>query len=190
LDILGGIAGLLTAMLLERFAAPAAAGHVRFRTLPGERIRTGAVGRMLTGEQSNTSLVFGEDYVLKTFRRVWPGPNPDLELNLGLAEHGSQHVAPPYGWIEMKLDGTPTTLANCLRMIVSARPCFFPMPTTSVQTVFPWPMGSADPASRPGATLAGAAGIAKTKKRTNARAKRIVIMEVSFARPVESSNLP
>ncbi|CAL9436640.1 Maltokinase [Nocardiopsis dassonvillei] len=101
----------LTAMLLERFSAPAGAGGVRFRTLPGERIRTGSVGRLLTGEQSNTSLVFGEDYVLKTFRRVWPGPNPDLELNQAL--HGSPYVARPCGWIEADLPGyaEPTTLA-------------------------------------------------------------------------------
>ncbi len=101
----------LTAMLLERFAAPSAAGHVRFRTLPGERIRTGSSGRVLTGEQSNTSLVFGEDYVLKTFRRVWPGPNPDLELNRAL--YGSPYVARPCGWIEADLPGyaEPTTLA-------------------------------------------------------------------------------
>ncbi|MBB6120394.1 maltokinase N-terminal cap-like domain-containing protein [Nocardiopsis algeriensis] len=103
--------GDLTGMLLERFASPGGNGQVRFRTLPGERIRTGAAGRMLTGEQSNTSLVFGEDYVLKTFRRLWPGPNPDLELNCALS--GSPYVARPCGWIEADLPGyaAPTTLA-------------------------------------------------------------------------------
>ncbi|WP_159943166.1 MULTISPECIES: phosphotransferase [unclassified Nocardiopsis] len=104
----------LTGLLLERFAAPTGAepsGRVRFRTLPGGRVRTGTTGRMLTGEQSNTSLVFGEDYVLKTFRRLWPGTNPDLELNMALS--GSPYVARPCGWIEADLAGhsTPTTLA-------------------------------------------------------------------------------
>ncbi|ASU56913.1 MULTISPECIES: maltokinase N-terminal cap-like domain-containing protein [Nocardiopsis] len=104
----------LTRMLLERFAAPTGAepsGKVRFRSLPGDSIRTGSSGRLLTGEQSNTSLVFGEDYVLKTFRRLWPGPNPDLELNMALS--GTPYVARPCGWIEADLAGhsTPTTLA-------------------------------------------------------------------------------
>lgn len=104
----------LTQLLLERFAAPTGAepsGRVRFRTLPGDHLRTGSTGRLLTGEQSNTSLVFGEDYVLKTFRRLWPGPNPDLELNMALS--GSPFVARPCGWIEADLAGhsTPTTLA-------------------------------------------------------------------------------
>lgn len=104
----------LTRLLLERFAAPTGAepsGRVRFRTLPGGCIRTGSAGRILTGEQSNTSLVFGEDYILKTFRRLWPGPNPDLELNMALS--GTPYVARPCGWIEADLAGhaTPTTLA-------------------------------------------------------------------------------
>ncbi|WP_017616236.1 maltokinase N-terminal cap-like domain-containing protein [Nocardiopsis salina] len=103
----------LTRLLLERFAAPASEGRseVRFRTVPGARVHTGSAGRLLTGEQSNTSLVFGRDHVLKTFRRLWPGPNPDLELNTALS--GSPYVAEPCGWIEADLPGspTPTTLA-------------------------------------------------------------------------------
>ncbi|MBE3000038.1 phosphotransferase [Nocardiopsis sp. HNM0947] len=103
----------LTRLLLERFAAPTSEGRseVRFRTVPGARVHTGAPGRLLTGEQSNTSLVFGREHVLKTFRRLWPGPNPDLELNTALS--GSPYVAEPCGWIEADLPGspTPTTLA-------------------------------------------------------------------------------
>lgn len=113
---------LLTELLLERFAAPSTFGRseVRFRTLPGELLRTGAHGRLLTGEQSNTSLVFGEDYILKTFRRLWPGPNPDLELNMALS--GSPYVARPCGWIEADLPGapTPTTLAMLQTFIPNA----------------------------------------------------------------------
>jgi maltokinase len=104
----------LTGRLLERFGASCPERDrdpVRFRTLPGTRVRTGAHGRLLTGEQSNTSLVFGDDYVLKAFRRLWPGHNPDLELNVALA--GSPYVARPCGWIEADLPGhtVPATLA-------------------------------------------------------------------------------
>ncbi|KOX18205.1 phosphotransferase [Nocardiopsis sp. NRRL B-16309] len=104
----------LTGMLLECFVSGRPDddnGPVRFRTLPGTRVRTGARGRLLTGEQSNSSLVFGDDYVLKAFRRLWPGHNPDLELNVALA--GSPYVARPCGWIEADLPGhpAPATLA-------------------------------------------------------------------------------
>ena len=104
----------LTALLLERFTSAeddGRRGRVRFRTLPGARIQSCGSGRLLTGEQSNTSLVYGQNYVLKTFRRLWPGRNPDLELNMALS--GSPYVARPCGWIEADLSGhtTPTTLA-------------------------------------------------------------------------------
>ncbi|GAA1455912.1 phosphotransferase [Nocardiopsis exhalans] len=104
----------LTALLLERFTAQentGRRGRVRFRTLPGTTVAACGPGRLLTGEQSNTSLVYGRDYVLKTFRRLWPGHNPDLELNMALS--GSPYVARPCGWIEADLSGhsTPTTLA-------------------------------------------------------------------------------
>ena len=104
----------LTGLLLECFVSgrpESDCGPVRFRTVPGTRVRTGARGRLLTGEQSNTSLVFGDDYVLKAFRRLWPGHNPDLELNIALA--GSPYAARPCGWIEADLPGhpVPATLA-------------------------------------------------------------------------------
>lgn len=112
----------LTGLLLQRFTDPAPAGRstVRFRTVPGTQIRSGAPGRLLTGEQSNTSLVFGRDYVLKAFRKLWPGSNPDLELNTALA--GSPYVARPCGWIEADLPGAPapTTLAMLQTYITGA----------------------------------------------------------------------
>ncbi len=79
---------------------------------------------MLTGlpvgaEQSNTSVVFGDAYILKAFRRISPGLNPDLEITRVLAEAGSPHVAEPVGWLEGELDGTPTTMAVCSRFLRS-----------------------------------------------------------------------
>src|SRR5690606_40025642 len=65
---------------------------VRFRTTPGTGVHTGLRSLVLTGEQSNTTLVYGEEYVLKTFRRLWPGLNPDLELTSALAGAGSEFV--------------------------------------------------------------------------------------------------
>ncbi len=76
-------------------------------------------GLRIGAEQSNTSLVFGDSYILKAFRRIAPGINPDLEITRVLAEGGSTHVAAPLGWIAGLLDGEPTTLAVCYQFLKS-----------------------------------------------------------------------
>ena len=70
-----------------------------------------------SGEQSNTSLVFGEESILKVFRRLSPGPNPDLEVTTALHRLGSSQVAEPLGWIETRLEGVPTSLAILSRYL-------------------------------------------------------------------------
>jgi maltokinase len=51
-------------------------------------------------EQSNSSIVFGESLILKTFRRVEPGVNPELELLRFLSERDFPHIAPIAGWFQ------------------------------------------------------------------------------------------
>jgi maltose alpha-D-glucosyltransferase/alpha-amylase len=40
-----------------------------------------------SAEQSNTSILYGEDYILKLFRRLQPGENPDVEIGRFLTEN-------------------------------------------------------------------------------------------------------
>jgi maltokinase len=49
-------------------------------------------------EQSNTSVVFDDELILKVFRRLEPGINPELEMLRFLTEHGFGNIAPLGGW--------------------------------------------------------------------------------------------
>jgi maltokinase len=101
----------LTRMLLAAMAGDQTVGPLRFAHTPGSQIATGLDSLALTAEQSNTSLLFGEEAILKVFRRPSPGPNPDLEVPAALARLGSPHVAEPLGWIATTMTGMPTVLA-------------------------------------------------------------------------------
>ena len=54
------------------------------------------------GEQSNSSSKIGDLYVLKLFRIVEPGPNPETELGEFLLRHGPAPVAPLAGYVELR----------------------------------------------------------------------------------------
>ncbi|HJY71819.1 MAG TPA: phosphotransferase [Streptosporangiaceae bacterium] len=116
----------LTRPLLDAIAANRTVGALRFCAIPDADLSwaTGTPGGLdslvLTGEQSNTSLVFGESAIFKVFRRVTPGPNPDLEVASALAKLGSSHIAEPYGWVETRMDGATTVLAILSRYLRAA----------------------------------------------------------------------
>jgi trehalose synthase-fused probable maltokinase len=77
-----------------------AEGTVEFRPVEG----FAGLGRELLdarpvgGEQSNTSLVFDDELILKVFRRLEPGINPELEMLRFLTEHGFANIAALGGW--------------------------------------------------------------------------------------------
>ncbi|MET7465981.1 phosphotransferase [Nonomuraea sp. NPDC005501] len=101
----------LTPWLLDCMGRDCDWETVRFRHLPDLEIDTSLRSLVLGAEQSNTSLVFGDAYICKLFRRLVPGINPELEIVTALAERHAPHIAQPYGWVETDLDGVPTTLA-------------------------------------------------------------------------------
>ena len=59
-----------------------------------------AAVRPMGVEQSNTSLVFDDRLVLKVFRKLEPGINPELEMLRFLTAHGFPNIAPLHGWYE------------------------------------------------------------------------------------------
>jgi len=63
-------------------------------------------------EQSNSALLFSDKFILKTFRRLESGVNPDLELNRFLARNDFPHVPPMAGGLTYRArDGRETSLA-------------------------------------------------------------------------------
>ncbi|MEU1601548.1 maltokinase [Streptomyces sp. NPDC005708] len=104
----GPLAGLLVhdalqephtaSLLLERLRMPDTTGALRFERDWRVSIPTGLAPRLLEAEQSNSSLVYGDTYILKVFRRVRPGINPDLEVPWALARQGCTRVPAPVAW--------------------------------------------------------------------------------------------
>ncbi len=118
-------------LLLRRIAAGESVDGLDFHRLA--EIELGHPSRVVGVEQSNTSLVYGEEYILKLFRRLQPGMNPDLELSRALA--GSAHIAEPLGWIESEVGGQATTLALLQRFQRHATEGWA-MATASVRDLF------------------------------------------------------
>lgn len=75
-------------------------GGLIHHTTGALELQTDTPSVMITGEQSNTSLVLGKDLMLKVFRTVETGRNPDIVVHEALTRTGSQEVAPLRGWIE------------------------------------------------------------------------------------------
>lgn len=75
--------------------------------------------RALGADQSNTSVVLGEEVLLKAYRRLQPGLNPDLEMTAFLSEEAGFGAVPPLaGFAELveARHGT-TTVAMAQRFI-------------------------------------------------------------------------
>jgi maltokinase len=90
-------------VILEQFHESADRGGLEFHVMRGAELPArGAPGFVLTGEQSNTSIAYAEDGILKLFRRIADGGNPDIEIHAALTRHGSENVAPLLGWISAR----------------------------------------------------------------------------------------
>ena len=63
-------------------------------------------------DQSNTSVLFGRRLIMKLFRRLEPGPNPDVEVGMFLTGHGFARVPPLVGTINyLHPNGEPGSVA-------------------------------------------------------------------------------
>jgi len=119
--------------------------HELYQLLPGEpegmRVLAGLLGeeatvrgvsfhggltptghiRSMGAEQSNSSIVFGEEQVLKIFRRIEPGENPELEMLRFLSMRGFENVAKLTGWYEYSGELMAATLGILQEFVPESR---------------------------------------------------------------------
>jgi maltokinase len=98
-------------------------GTLRFRWAASAGAELGGTVdvRPVGVEQSNSSIVFGEALILKAFRRVEPGVNPELELLRFLSERGFPNIAPLAGWYEFEGRFIDATLGILQEYVAGAR---------------------------------------------------------------------
>jgi maltose alpha-D-glucosyltransferase/alpha-amylase len=74
---------------------------------------------VLKGEQSNTSIVFGDKLIFKLYRRVESGTNPDVEVGRFLTEHaGYSHTPPVAGVLSYERETQPAASLGILQAFV------------------------------------------------------------------------
>jgi maltokinase len=86
---------------LTHLVAASTVGPMHFHPAGVAYIPEGLPGDVISTEQSNTSLVYGETAILKLFRRLEPGLNPDVEVHDALRGTENTHIAPLLGHIEI-----------------------------------------------------------------------------------------
>ncbi|MCX6020714.1 MAG: maltose alpha-D-glucosyltransferase, partial [Chloroflexi bacterium] len=79
----------------------------------------GAILSTMKGEPSNSTMVFGDRFMLKLYRRLHRGQNPDLEVGRFLTERTAfEHVPPVAGALEYRpREGEPITLGMLQRYV-------------------------------------------------------------------------
>jgi maltose alpha-D-glucosyltransferase/alpha-amylase len=81
--------------------------HLSWEPIPGADVLdwTSTSGTILSGEQSNTSIVYVDKAILKVFRRLQPGINPDSEVVAFLTSRtGYRHVPAFLGSLFLRFD--------------------------------------------------------------------------------------
>ncbi|MGQ0845838.1 MAG: maltokinase N-terminal cap-like domain-containing protein [Sporichthyaceae bacterium] len=141
----------------EGMRADRAVGDLTFHqdsSLPAEV----AESFVMKAEQSNTSVVFGNEAILKIFRRLSPGENPDVELHRALGEAGNGNVARLLGWADgtwVNGSGPQTGTLAVVSEFLPSTTQGWDLALTSVRDLFAQPAGVA--AADAGGDFAGEA---------------------------------
>jgi maltokinase len=113
-------------------------GPLHFHPAGVAYIPEGVPGDIVSTEQSNTSLVYGQEAIFKLFRRLEPGLNPDVEIHDALRRTQNAHIAPLLGHIE--IDGpdpaTPPATVAMLQTFVPNASDGWQLATASVRDLY------------------------------------------------------
>ncbi|MCU1452601.1 MAG: hypothetical protein JWN46_747, partial [Acidimicrobiales bacterium] len=77
--------------------------------------------RPIGAEQSNSSVVIGDQLVFKVFRRLQSGLNPELEMGSFLTAAGYPHIAPLAGWYDLEVEDATFTLGVVQDLVADGR---------------------------------------------------------------------
>ena len=86
-----------------------------------DRPRPDATVRAMGAEQSNSSVVLDDTLVLKLFRRLEAGENPELEMLRFLTSRGFPNIAELAGWISYSGELMDATLGVVQRFVAGGR---------------------------------------------------------------------
>jgi maltokinase len=109
----------LVHMIRRGRSVPAAEGVVQFGRVEapaglGYGLRE---AHLIAAEQSNTSIVFDDELIMKVFRRLEAGINPELELLRFLTEKRFENIAQLAGWYAYQGRPMDTTLGILQRYV-------------------------------------------------------------------------
>jgi maltose alpha-D-glucosyltransferase/alpha-amylase len=145
-----GFARTLLETIEQRQEARSRRGTIRsVRTSAFDRLRGDGPLEVtrLPGEQSNTSLLYGNRLILKLFRRLQPGVNPDFEVSRQLTERvGYPRVPAVAGALEYQRSPEGPTTIGMLQELVESQADGWRHATDEVRRFFEAVSGTAIPA--------------------------------------------
>jgi maltose alpha-D-glucosyltransferase/alpha-amylase len=116
----------LLSMIAKRHTAKASMGQLvayagkLFKNLDDEKGSISKKSQVFKAEQSNTSILYGNEFFFKLYRRLDEGVNPDLEIERFLTERVSFPKVPPFaGTIEYRKPGSEPIILGILQGFVS-----------------------------------------------------------------------
>src|SRR3954471_13989279 len=103
---------------------PTRKGRLRATTVGAVDARAGQLEEQIqrtAPDQSNTSVIFGRRLIMKMFRHLEDGPNPDVELSTFLTRSGFRYVPSTVGALEYERDGRAPASVLMLQRFVENR---------------------------------------------------------------------
>ena len=97
---------LIMDRLLSEQSSTTGDARLGFHLVAGDVLSPELEPRVFTGQQSNTSVMYGDVAMLKLFRRLEIGHNLDIEVHESLSRSGIGDVAQLYGYIDASWTGS------------------------------------------------------------------------------------